>query len=173
MLFRSSCSIVTHLAVIGLGVVFVSALAQVKIFLPWTPVPITGQTFGVLSLALLLGRKNALITTGLYLLAGFLGAPIFAGGVGGFSVGPTFGYLVGMLAASIVVGTLADRGWSSRFSTALVATLVGHLLIFGFGLLVLSYFVPRSHLLGAGLWPFLPGAGVKSLLAALIVSRFR
>src|SRR5690242_2967503 len=90
------------LAVFG-GVALLSALAQVVIHLPWTPVPITGQTFGIALLALSWGRKRAVAAMVSYLAIGALGVPVFALGQTGLSFGPTMGYLVGMLFATFAV----------------------------------------------------------------------
>lgn len=148
------------------GVVWLALLAQVRIPLPWTPVPITGQTFGVSFLALLLGAKFAASSFGLYLVAGAAGLPVFAGLASGLAVGPTAGYLVGMWLAAFVVGTLADRGWVKTFPRALLATYAGSLIVFSLGLVGLSFFLPQEALLAAGLWPFLPGDLIKNLTAA-------
>ena len=155
--------------IIGVGVL--SLLAQLKIVLPWTPVPITGQTFGVALLALLWGSRLSLATFMTYLTIGFLGAPIFAGGLSGLLIGPTFGYLVGMLLASFVVGRLSDKGWSKSFPKALGAAYVGSTIIFSCGVLGLALFLPSEKLFLAGVAPFLLGDLIKNLLAAYSVSK--
>lgn len=157
--------------VVAGGIVMLALLAQLKIVLPWTPVPITGQTFGVALLALLWGSRLSLTTFAGYLLLGFAGAPVLAGGASGFSFGPTMGYLAGMLLASWVVGKLSDHGWARSFWTALFACYVGSFLIFIFGVVGLSFFVPAKGLLVAGVLPFLPGDLIKNILAAWSVSR--
>lgn len=154
-----------------LGVIALSALAQISIPLPFTPVPITGQTFGVTLIALFYGRKLGVATVASYLAVGAAGLPVFANWASGLTVGPTMGYLFGMLVSSFIVGTLADRGFTRSFLRAYVASLFGSLFIFGFGLAVLSFFVPKEMLLVSGLIPFIPGDLIKSALAALIASR--
>ncbi len=141
--------------------------AQVSITLPFSPVPITGQTFGVLLSAMALGRTRAIAVVSAYLIQGAMGLPVFAGGAAGFHhfAGPTGGYLVGFLLAAAVVGALADRGWDRGFVTCALAMLAGQALIFACGLTWLSQFVQASQLLTAGLWPFIPGAIVKTLAA--------
>lgn len=153
------------------GIIILSLLAQIKIPLPWSPVPITGQTFGVALLALSLGRKHAFTIVSSYLLLGFLGAPIFAGFSSGASFGPTFGYLIGMLLSSIIIGHMSDNGAKSSFLKSLLATYIGSLITFSCGLFVLSFFIPTKALLIAGLVPFLAGDLIKNLLAAMIVSK--
>ena len=132
---------------VGLGVLVLSALAQVVIPLPWTPVPITGQTLGVTLVALLWGRRLAFATLGTYLLLGGLGLPIFAAGKSGLLVGPTLGYLLGMWLASWVVGGFADRGYATSFWKCFGISLLGSICTFSCGLFVLSFFVPSSALL--------------------------
>jgi biotin transport system substrate-specific component len=154
-----------------MGVSMLALLAQIKISLPWTPVPITGQTFGVALLALLWGSRLSFATFATYLGLGFIGAPIFAGGMSGLLIGPTFGYLAGMFIASGVVGVLSDKGWGRSFWRGLAAAYIGSLIIFSCGILVLSFFIPKSQLLIAGVLPFLPGDLIKNILAAMLVSR--
>ncbi len=155
------------------GVLMLSLLAQLKIVLPWTPVPITGQTFGVALLALLYGSRLSLAIFSSYLGLGFVGLPIFAGGASGLFWGPTFGYLVGMLMASWCVGKLSDRGWSRSFVKALAACYLGSTLIFLFGLIGLSFFIPFKSLFVAGVLPFMLGDFIKNVLAAWSVSRIK
>jgi len=154
------------------GVLLISALTQVAILLPWTPVPITGQTFGVALVALSWGRKRAFSIFLGYLALGSLGAPVFALGQSGFLVGPTMGYLIGMLVASLVVGGLADFGFTKTFARSLLAAFVGSLITFSFGLWGLSFFI-GDGLLMAGLFPFIPGDILKNTLAATLSWKLR
>lgn len=153
---------------VAVGVAFISLLAQIAIPLPFTPVPITGQTFGVVLTALLWGRRRGVATVLTYMSLGGLGLPIFALGHSGLAMGPTLGYLVGMLIASYVVGTLADKGWTNKFYKTWLAAFFGSVIIFSCGLFVLSYFIPQQHLLTSGLFPFMPGDVIKTLLASTI-----
>lgn len=157
------------LAAIAGGVLLLSALAQIAIPLPWTPVPITGQTFGVALIAFLWGRRRGTSAVALYLAIGFLGAPIFAQGRSGFLLSPTSGYLFGMLAASYLMGTLSDLGWTHSFWKTWFAALAGSCLIFLFGVVGLSYFLPLETLFSAGVLPFLPGDFIKTLLVCFFV----
>ncbi len=155
---------------ISFGVMLLSLLAQVSIVLPWTPVPVTGQTFGVLLISLMMGRNRSFLTVLAYLTVGALGAPVFVVARSGLSIGPTNGYLVGMLVSSYLVGWLSDRGWCQKFSTCLAAGLVSSLMVFSCGLFGLSYFIPSEALFTAGLFPFLPGDLIKTTLAAMLVA---
>lgn len=158
-------------AALATGVALMAALAQVSFPLPWTPVPITGQTLGVALIGLSWGRYRAPLVLFTYLLLGAIGLPFFAL-KGGFLLGPTFGYLVGMFLASFAVGWLADLGWAAKgFWRALAAAYAGSAITFICGLWGLSFFIPAGQLLMAGLIPFLPGDLIKNSIAALISSR--
>ena len=160
------------LLVVGASVL-TGLAAQIAIPLPWTPVPLTGQTFAVLLSGILLGSRRAALAQILYLIEGAAGLPVFAGGVGGPVVflGPTVGYLLGFPLAAFLTGYLAERGWDRRFSTTVLAMLIGSTAIFAVGLAGLARFVPASALLSTGLWPFLPGDLIKATLAALALPR--
>ncbi len=165
----------TGVAVSALLVVaasLVTALAaQVAVPLPFSPVPVTGQTFAVLLAGAVLGARRGALAQLLYLVEGAAGLPVFAGGAGGAHVllGPTAGYLVAFPLAAFVTGSLAERGWDRRFGTMVAAMLLGSSVIFGCGLAWLARFVPGATLLSAGLLPFVPGDLVKATLAALAV----
>jgi biotin transport system substrate-specific component len=153
-----------------LGVALLSLLAQVKIPLPFTPVFITGQTFGVALIALTWGAL-APLTVASYLLIGFLGAPVFAQMQSGFVLGPTIGYLFGMLLASVVVGFLSERAIVKGFWSALGAAYLGSLCVFAIGLPVLAQFVGWDRVVALGLLPFIPGDFIKNVAAATIASK--
>jgi biotin transport system substrate-specific component len=157
-------------ALLVLSASLVTALAaQAAIPLPWSPVPITGQSFAVLLSGAVLGARRAFLAQFLYLAQGAIGLPYFAGGAGGAAVlaGPTGGYLAAFPFAAALTGFLCARGWDRRFLTMIVAMLAGSVVIFAVGLAWLSRFVPAEGLLQAGLLPFIPGDLIKSTLAAL------
>lgn len=143
--------------------------AQLEIRLPWTPVPITGQTFAVLLCGVVLGARRAFLAQSLYLLQGACGLPFFAGGAAGLLVfaGPTGGYLVAFPFAALVTGALAERAWDRRPATMFLAMLLGSTVIFAAGLAQLSRFVPADRLIATGLAPFVAGDVIKSALAAI------
>lgn len=155
-----------------LGFTAVTALsAQIAFYIG--PVPITGQTFAVLLAGALLGSKRGALSQLTYLGMGAMGAPIFAGWMGGPAVlmGPTGGYIVGFVAAAFVVGLLAERGWDRRTWSMALAMLIGNSVIYVFGLSWLSiwlgHFAPKSSVLATGLYPFIPGDLLKLVLAAV------
>ena len=137
----------------------------------WSPVPITGQTFGILLIAMALGRVRGASVVMAYLVEGAAGLPVFAGGTAGIPIllGPTGGYLVGFLLAAYVVGWLADIGQSNKYYLSFLAMLVGTIIIFICGFAWLASFVPSDMLLMAGLYPFLPGAAIKLAVAAVVL----
>ncbi|MBN4056856.1 biotin transporter BioY [bacterium AH-315-J21] len=147
------------------------ATAQISVALPFTIVPITGQTFGVLLTAMALGRTRAVGVVGLYLLEGALGLPVFAGATGGAAVllGPTGGYLLGFLVAAYVTGSLADRGWDRNYWLSASALTLGAAVIFVCGLSQLSLFVEPSSVLQLGFYPFLIGSGLKIAAAFWLI----
>lgn len=147
---------------------FIGVCAQFRIPLPFTPVPLSGGTLGVLYTGALLGSRRGAVAVLLYILEGSMGLPVFAGGAAGAAhlLGPTGGYLLGFPVGAFATGLLAERGWDRTPGRAFLAMLAGSLPIFALGLLGLARFVPASTLLAQGLWPFLPGDLLKSGVSA-------
>jgi biotin transport system substrate-specific component len=155
------------------GALFVAAAAQVAIPLPFTPVPITGQTFAVLLVGASYGARLGLLTLVLYWLLGLAGAPFYAEGLSGWEtfMGPTGGYLIGFMLAAAVTGFLAERRWDRRFSTSVSAMLTGSVLIYACGLPWLAAEIDAGlqGTLEAGLYPFVVGDVLKLYLAGLLL----
>ena len=151
------------------GSLFVAAMAQVRIPLPFTPVPLTGQTFAVLLVGAGLGSRRGAASLLLYLLQGIIGLPVFAGGASGLAVllGPTGGYLVGFVVAAYLIGLLAARGLDRRIPSAFLAFLAGEAVIYLFGVAWLSVFLGFQRAIMAGFLPFLIGDALKLVAAAL------
>jgi biotin transport system substrate-specific component len=158
------------LLVVGASLI-TAAAARIALPVPWSPVPLTGQTFAVLLTGAALGARRAVLAQVLYLFEGTMGLPFFAGGLSGPLVlaGPTGGFLLAFPLAAAVTGMFAERGWDRHFGTMLAAMLLGSAVILVSGMAVLSHFVPVDRLLAAGLLPFLPGDIVKALAAALVL----
>jgi len=155
-----------------LGGSFLIALsAQIQFVLPFSPVPITGQTFAVLLMAALYGSKRGVTTVLTYLVLGAIGLPVFAGGTFGIArlIGPTAGYLVGFLAAAFVVGLLSERGWDRKPWTTAASMIIGNGIIYVAGVLWLSRFVGWQAVLGTGFLPFLAGDAFKIALATILL----
>lgn len=168
---RERNAVIVDTALVVLGSLLIAVLAQVRMYLPFTPVPVTGQTFAVLLIGAVLGSRRGAAAVGLYLLQGSLGLPFFAGGGAGFTVllGPTGGYLAGFLPAAYVTGWLAERGFDRKLRTALPGFLAGQVVIYAFGVLWLARFTGIDTALAAGLLPFLAGDAVKVALAAAVL----
>ena len=146
--------------------------AQVVVPLPWTPVPLTGQTFAVLLTGALLGSRLGALAMAAYLLEGALGLPFFRAGAGGVQhlIGPTAttaGYLFAFPAAAYVTGLLAERGWDRRYLSAAAAMALGSLVILAGGWAWLTVlFRTAGEAFRLGVAPFLLGDIVKIALAA-------
>jgi len=160
------------LLVVG-GAGFVALAAQVSFDLPFTPVPITGQTFAVVLVGASLGALLALASIGLYLFVGALGAPIYADGTGGWDVltGPTGGYIIGFALAAFLIGVLAQQRWDRRFASAVAAMLTGNVVIYLVGLPWLAEKIDAGleTTLEQGLYPFVVGDLLKLYLAAALL----
>ncbi len=182
---------------IVLATILLAACAQIAIPLPFTPVPITGQTFAVLLIGATLGSSRGAAAIVLYLVEGAAGLPFFAPTGGMF----TYGYLLGFVPAAYVAGWLCERGWDRDFRLSLIALLIGNAAIYAVGL---PWLASAYGLLGAGveittsvpqfwqdvfssgqlgflrgdlaaqsvttgLLPFIPGDLIKAVLAAAIL----
>ncbi len=159
----------THALFIVGGVGFISAMAQVSIPVPGSPVPVTGQTLAALLVGTTYGARLGFTTFATYLLAGIAGAPIFAPSATSPNhgidrvMGATGGYLIGMLVASLLLGYLADRKADQKFLTSYPALLLGEVTIFGIGLLWLhnSLDLTWAKTLEFGFTPFILGEILK------------
>ena len=153
------------------GSLLIALSAQLQFILPFSPVPITGQTFTVLLLGALYGSKRGPATVITYLALGVLGLPVFAGGAFGVArlVGPTAGYLVGFLVAAFVVGLLSERGWDRKPWTTAASMIIGNGIIYMTGVLWLSRFVGWQAVLSTGFLPFLAGDALKIALATILL----
>ncbi len=149
----------------------VAVAAQIAVPLPFTPVPVTAQTLGVLLIGVVLGSVRGTLAMLTYLAEGAVGLPVFAGGKAGllWLAGPTGGYLVGFVIAAFVTGFLAERKWDRNVLTSFLAMLIGNVIIFIFGLLVLQSYVGMDKVLALGLYPFVLGDIVKLALATILL----
>ena len=153
------------------GAALVAGCAQIVIE-RW-PVPITGQTFGVLLVGASLGSLRGLASVGLYVLAGLAGAPIYQHQNHGveYFLGPTGGYLIGFVVAAALIGWLAEQRWDRRLSSAVAAMLTGNVVIYLFGLpwLAAELDAGFKETLEAGLYPFVVGDLLKLYLAGALL----
>ncbi|MFO7262045.1 MAG: biotin transporter BioY [bacterium] len=153
------------------GAALVALGARLSVPLPFSQVPITGQTFAVLLVGAALGSGRGVASMLTYLAAAVAGLPIFSGGgcCLPWLLGPTGGYLMAFPFSAWLVGRLAERGWDRRFDTAALAMLAGTAVIYAFGVTWLAAFVGWERALLAGFLPFLVGDAVKLLLAAALL----
>lgn len=165
--------------VLSLVMVGVTALlAQIQFPLPWSPVPVTGQTLGALLAGVLLGAWWGGISMLLYGLLGAFGLPLFAGWTGGIAVvaGPTGGYIAGFALAGLFLGFVTDRYVRSRSFFVMLGLMLfaNFVLIYIPGLFQLNNWLSTVkhqsvgfvQLLTMGMIPFIPGDITKAVIAA-------
>ena len=159
-----------HVALILAGTLLIAAAAQMRFYLPGNPVPFTGQTFAVLLAGGALGFRRGIASTGLYLILGIVGLPLFADGKHGWEIvsGATGGYLVGFVTAAAIVGRLAELGWDRNLRGSVGAMLLGDVAIFAVGVPWLAATTSHSMdwAVANGLTPFLWVEGLKLVLVA-------
>lgn len=166
-------SVVTDTLLVAGGAVFIALVAQLAFYLPFTPVPVTGLTFGVLVTGAAMGLIRGLLATLLYVLLGVAGLPVYADASYGIDVliGVTGGYLVGSVLAAALTGYLAEKAWDRKVVSAVPAMLLGELVIFtvGVGWLMVVLDVDLGEGLALGLVPFILGEVVKLVAAGLLL----
>ena len=159
-------------ALVVAGALFIYLTSKVVIPVAGSPVPITGQTFGVLLVGGALGLRRGAVAVALYVLLGVVGLPFFAEGKGGLTIiwGATGGYLIGFILAGAVVERLAELGWDRKIGGALGAMVVGSVVIYAIGLPWLKVVTGMTveETIAAGLTPFLIGDTIKIILAAVL-----
>jgi len=155
-------------------------LAQARIPLPWSPVPLTGQTFGSLLAGVLLGTWWGGVSMMLYAGLGAAGVPWFQGMNGGvaYMAGPTGGYIIGFIFAALFLGYFTDKYIRARSFTVMLGLMLfaSFVLIYGPGLLQLNLWLANvkgqavtfGQLLAMGAIPFIAGDAIKAVIAALI-----
>ena len=151
-----------------LGSILLIISAKIKV--PLYPVPMTLQPLAVLMIGMLFGRNLASATVGLYIFQGLMGLPVFAYG-GGFMYifGPTGGFIIGFLIASIILGHLADKGWGRSLFTSMLCMIIGLCVIYLMGIFQLSVIKGFDYAILKGFYPFIVGDLYKLLLAGLLV----
>ena len=181
--------IARDVALIVLFSLITAGAARISVHLPFTPVPITGQTLAVLLAGATLGSRRGAAAMVLYAVGGSQ-LNMFAGGSdavfhwqagsGGYILGITSGssgllwelasggYIIGFIAAAYVVGFLCERGWDTK-SWIMVAMLAGNIVLYIPGLIQLSFFVPNDKVMEYGLYPFIAGDMIKLYIAAISV----
>jgi biotin transport system substrate-specific component len=161
-------------AVLVLGLTALTAAsAYASIPLPFTPVPLTLQTFAVLAGAAALGAERAVLAQVLYITLAVAGLPVLAGGAGGREevIGATGGYLLGFVIASYVVGRISAAGASTKTTTTALSYVAGSLVIYALGAPWLAYVLglSMSEAIAAGVIPFLIGDAIKAVAAGAVL----
>ncbi|MGC5173204.1 biotin transporter BioY [Microbacterium sp. DT81.1] len=159
------------------GVALVSLLAKVSFFLG--PVPITGQTLGVILVGAALGAKRGAASLTTYMLLGLAGLPIFAGPVAGpaYVLSPSFGFIVGFIPAAFVAGWFAERAWDRKPVLAFAGFAAASIIPFVFGVPYLAFILSTvlgvditfASVMEVGVLPFIAGGVIKAAFAALLV----
>jgi biotin transport system substrate-specific component len=163
----ASRTAITQIALVVGGAAFVGVAAQIVVPLPFTPVPLTLQTFAVLLVGASLGSLRGVLSMVVYLIVGMVGVPWFSGGTSGFS-NASFGYILGFIFAAFIVGRLAERGASTTALRSAGLMVVGNLAIYAVGVTWLKFAIDVNWAtaLSLGVVPFLIGDAVKIALAA-------
>ena len=186
---RIGARVARDVALIVLFSLLAAGFARFSVQLPFTPVPVTGQTLAVLLAGAALGSRRGAAAMVLYAVGGSL-FPMFAGGSGAVfhwqagsgayifaitsgSSGLVWdlasgGYIIGFIPVAFVVGYLCEHGWD-RKSWIIVAMLAGNAVLYVPGLIQLSFFVPNDKVMEFGLYPFIAGDLIKLYIAAISV----
>lgn len=165
----ASSRVRTALLVLG-GALFTALMAQIVI--PMSPVPMTGQTLAVMLVGSALGARRGAAALTLYVVMGFL-LPVYAEGGSGIETiyGASGGYLIGFIVAAYLVGWLAEHGSDRKVLSAFVSFVVGQMVIFGFGLIVLKLSLDMSwaETIHSGFTVFIIGGLVKAAFGAALM----
>lgn len=164
-------STLTNVALVVGGAAVVGLLAQAE----WRigPVPITGQTLGVMLVGGALGMRRGAAALVAYLVAGLAGAPVFAGGAGGpaYVLMPSFGFIIGFIAAAGIAGWAAERAWDRRFIPAMVGFTLATAAPFVVGVPYMALLLGMNDpaaILAAGVTPFIVPGLIKAGIAAAV-----
>lgn len=164
---------VREVALVAAGVAVMALLAQVVVPVPGSPVPITGQTLGLVLVATTLGPARSVTVMGLYVAAALVGLPFYSQASGGYEVvvGATGGYVLGFLPAAYLIGRAARLGADRHVLKALPLFVAGQLVVFAVGVpwLALTTGMDAGAAVAAGFTPFLLGGAVKAVVAAVVV----
>jgi len=166
---RKIAAFVYNAVLVIAGSIIVALSAKIVIPLPFSPVPVTGQTLAVLLVGALYGSKRGSLAVLAYLAEGISGLPVFAQGGGIlYLFGPTGGYLAGFVFGAYITGWLSERGWDRKVLYTLLAMSIGNIAIFFLGVAWLYRFV-GSKALVVGIIPFIPGGIIKTIIAAALL----
>jgi len=166
--FENFNSNVVSILLVLFGTILLAISAKIQ--LPFWPVPMTMQTFVIFLIGMTYSVRLSFITVSMYLFEGAIGLPVFASGGGiAYLVGPTSGYLYGMLISSVVISYLANLGFSKTYFKTSISLLIGSFIIFLFGILYLGSIIGYEKAIIAGLLPFIPSELFKIALAVSLI----
>ena len=166
--FENINSNVVSILLVLFGTILLAISAKIQ--LPFWPVPMTMQTFVIFLIGMTYSVRLSFITVSMYLFEGAIGLPVFASGGGiAYLVGPTSGYLYGMLISSVVISYLANLGFSKTYFKTSISLLIGSFIIFLFGILYLGSIIGYEKAIIAGLLPFIPSELFKIALAVSLI----
>lgn len=158
-------------ALVAASVVVVALLAQAS----WRigPVPVTGQTLGVMLVGGALGMRRGAAALTTYLLTGLAGAPVFAGGMGGpaYVLAPSFGFIVGFIAAAAIAGWAAERSWDRHVLQAMGGFTLATVAPFVVGVPYLAAVlgtIDLAAIASVGIMPFIVPGLIKAAIAAAL-----
>ncbi len=164
-----------RVALVALGIAALAVAAKFKVPVPGSPVAVGMGTFAVLCIGAAYGTRLGLATILGYMIVGMLGWDVFQGSTAdlngvAYMMGGTGGYLVGYVAATVLLGVLASRGWDRSVGWMAAAMALGTLAIYIPGLVWLGTLYGWDQpILAWGLYPFLVGDALKLALAALLL----
>lgn len=160
-----------YILMVAFGVALITAAAKMSIPLWPNPTPVTLQTLAIFSIAAAFGSRLTLATLMTYMAVGALGAPVFAGPIGGpaYMAGPTGGYLAGFVVMAYITGLTADRGWGKNPFKIGGAMLVGEVIMLAMGALWMGYLFGSEKIIAWGVGPFIVTDLIKLAIAACIV----
>lgn len=167
---------VRNIALVLGGALFTALCAQIVVHLSFTPVPITGQTFAVLSVGGILGARRAMASQVLYWVLGAIGLPFYSSATGGWKVatGATFGYFIGFVLAAGIVGWFADNKNDRNVVMSIASMTLSTLIVYVCGVTWLAHSLNvavatgDTNAISLGVTPFLVGDVIKMMLAGLI-----
>ncbi|MET0735102.1 MAG: biotin transporter BioY [Microbacterium sp.] len=164
-------------ALVLAGVALVALLAKVSFFIG--PIPITGQTLGVIVVGASLGAARGAVSLTTYMLLGLAGLPVFAGPIAGpaYVLSPSFGFILGFIPAAFLAGLFAERAWDRKPWLAFVGFAAASIVPFLVGVpymaliltTVLGVDITLASVLDAGVWPFIVPGLIKAAVAALLI----
>jgi biotin transport system substrate-specific component len=164
-------SIARNTVLVLLGTLLLTLASKVSI--PLVPVPITFQTMAVFLIAMTFGSRLAIATILCFIAEIALGFPVSAGTEIGLPVlfGPTGGYIFGWLFAAALSGYLVEKGWGQSRAGCFLAQILGSILLYGVGVVVLSQFVGMNAAIDFGLTPFILSDIIKISVLSLLIPR--